>query len=76
VKSFDENAIEKLRERYPNLHPLIFHRSIERAKSMVELFDILETVPKNFPIVWCEKNNRWKEEKDLFLIDEEFFEDS
>ena len=76
MKSFDENAIEKLRERYPNLHPLIFHRSIERAKSMVELFDILETVPKNFPIVWCEKNNRWKEEKDLFLIDEEFFEDS
>lgn len=76
MKLFDENAIEKLRVRYANLHPLIFHRSMERAKSLVELFDILETVPKNYPIVWCEKTNRWKEEKDLFLMDEEFFSDT
>ena len=65
----DANIIEKLRERYPDLHPLLFYRSLERAKSNSDLFDILDTIPKKYPIVWCESTNRWIVESDLYLSD-------
>lgn len=68
----DENIVRKLKERYSNLHPLLFFRSVERAKSNVELFDILDTIPKNCPVSWCEKENRWVETKD-FYVHSEFF---
>ena len=48
----DFELIKKLKERYSNIHPLIFHRSVEHAKSNGELFDILDTIPEKFPIVW------------------------
>jgi hypothetical protein len=54
-----------LKRRYPDLHPLIFQRSLEKSKTNGELFDILETVPKEFPIVWDEKTRMWKKTDDL-----------
>ena len=50
---------EALKERYARLHPLIFKRSLEKAQSYGELFDILDTVPDQFPIVWSEADRRW-----------------
>lgn len=48
-----------LKERY-NDHPiLLVERSIERANNETELFDILDSVPKNMPIVWCSETRRW-----------------
>lgn len=67
-----DTILEKLKERYSNVHPLIFHRSIERAKSDGDLFDILDTLPKTYPIMWCEKTSRWISTKDIFQT-EEFF---
>ena len=61
----DQKIVEKLRERYKDIHPLIFHRSLEHAKTEVELFDILESMPKNYPIVWSEDNFCWVK-TDLF----------
>jgi hypothetical protein len=55
----DQKIVEKLRERYKDIHPLIFHRSLEHAKTEVELFDILESIPKSYPIVWSEDNFCW-----------------
>lgn len=69
----DFNIVEKLRERYPNLHPLIFHRSKERAKTNGELFDILDSIPNEYPLIWCDSTHRWIESPDLFLFDD-FFE--
>jgi hypothetical protein len=54
-----------LKARYPHIHPLIFQRSLEKAKSNGDLFDILEGVPKQYPIVWDEKNHCWKYTDDL-----------
>lgn len=71
---FDQNALQKLQERYKDLHPLLFHRSVERAKSLGDLFDILDTVPKKLPVVWCEHQRRWVREYDLFLIDQFFID--
>jgi hypothetical protein len=68
----DQIIIDKLRERYPNVHPLLFHRSVEKARSNGELFDIMDTVPDQYPLVWSEKDYRWVVSQDLFLS-EEFF---
>lgn len=56
---------DKLRERYA-LHPLLFRRSVERAKTDGDLFDILDTIPKKYPLVWCDQG-RWVEVDDLYL---------
>jgi hypothetical protein len=62
----DQNIIEKLKERYSHLHPLILHRSIERSKSNGDLFDILDSLPDGFPLVWCESSSRWVKTTDIY----------
>ena len=51
--------LTKLKERYPDMHPLMFFRTIERAKTPGDAFDILETVPDKFPIIWDEDCHCW-----------------
>lgn len=68
----DPNVVEKLRERHAKINPLIFYRSCERAKTNGDLFDILETIPKGFPLIWSEADHKWKKIKDLYLS-EDFF---
>jgi hypothetical protein len=52
-------AVQKMRERYAHIHPLIFHRSVERAKNAVELFDILETFLDKYPLIWDNELRNW-----------------
>lgn len=59
-----------LRERYPKVHPLIWHRSVEYAKTNGELFDIMESMPKTLPIVWDNEQRVWVTDK---LLQEEVF---
>jgi hypothetical protein len=54
-------VVEKLKERYPDLHPLIFLRSVEHAKDVGELFEILESFPRKYPVAWEEESRCWKE---------------
>jgi hypothetical protein len=61
-----DNIIASLRAQFQRIHPLIFQRSVERAKSGGELFDILDTIPNGFPLVWCDERKRWAVTKDLF----------
>lgn len=61
---FDEANVKKLKDRYKGIHPLVFHRSLERANNLGELFDILETVPE-YPMVWNEDIRRWEKTKDI-----------
>lgn len=68
----DPLIIEKLRERNSTLHPLLFHRSVEHAKSNGDLFDILETIPKEYPLVWSDETHSWKKADDLYLADDFF----
>ena len=49
---------EKFRDRYKEIHPLIFQRSCEYALSPVDLFDILESIPP-FPFVWDQVEHLW-----------------
>jgi len=61
---------EALRNRYPNVHPLVWHRSVEYAKTNGELFDIMESMPLEMPIVWDNEQRTWVLGK---LLQEEVF---
>lgn len=58
---FESSLLEGFRQRYKSIHPLIFWRSLEKAKTAGELFDILEGVPVRYPIVWSEEKRCWIE---------------
>jgi len=55
----EDTIKQALRKRYPDVHELIWHRSVEYAKSNGELFDIMETMPETLPIVWDSVQNSW-----------------
>ena len=57
--NIDDETIMKLRERYSHLHPLLFLRSLEKTDNLSDLFDILETVPDEYPLVWNKETRRW-----------------
>jgi len=62
----NSDIIEKLRERYSNIHALIFKRSCEYANTPGELFDILEEMPHQFPIRWDDSSRKWQTIKENF----------
>lgn len=64
----DFKIVKALREKYSDIHPLIFHRSVEQSSSPGELFDILDTIPKEFPLIWDFETKRWIKTKDLVLF--------
>jgi hypothetical protein len=70
----DEKIVDKLRKKYSDLHPLLFQRSVERAKSNGDLFDIVDTVPHKYPLMWNEKENRWSNVADPYFV-EQFLSD-
>ena len=61
----DEETASNLKKRYAHLHPLLVHRSIERAKNLIDLFEMLEQVPKKYPVVWSEEKRLWIKEADV-----------
>lgn len=63
----DESFIISLKQRYNNVDPLVFQRSVEKARTKVELFEILEDIP-DLPFSWSDKKRKWVREKDLFQV--------
>lgn len=66
MKTINDELLAGFRERYPDIHPLIFQRSVDKAESPGELFDILETFPDEYPLVWCDQERCWKKTEDVF----------
>lgn len=60
-----DDVQDALRKRYQHLHPLIFARSVERAETNGELFDILEEFPVEYPVVWDDSQRKWVFTEDL-----------
>jgi len=56
---------EALKERYGHLHPLLFQRCLEKAETNGELFDMLESIPDEFPVVWDDDKRQWIHTEDL-----------
>ena len=58
-----------LKDRYAYLHPLIFQRALEKAETNGELFDILDTVPKQYPIIWDDEKRKFVSKEDFLQLD-------
>ncbi len=65
MEDITDEFAEALSKRYPKIHPLMFKRSLEKARSHGELFDILESIPDGFPVVWDDHLRRWALSDDL-----------
>jgi hypothetical protein len=63
----NDSVLDGFRKRYSHLHPLIFHRSVEKARDASVLFDILDSIPNKYPVVWDEKTRSWRHEEDVLL---------
>lgn len=66
-KSLNKDVVESLKKRYAHLHPLVFQRSLERARSDGELFDMLDSFPEKRPVAWDYEERRWVHTKDLLM---------
>ncbi len=55
----EDDLVRKLRERYRSVPLLVFLRTMERSASLPDLFDALESVPKERPITWNAPLGRW-----------------
>ena len=60
-----DNIQVALKERYPHIHPLLFHRSLEKSNTNGELFDLLEEMPTECPIIWDSSAKKWTHTTDL-----------
>jgi hypothetical protein len=58
------DVLSSFREKYCHIHPLVLQRSIEKAKDAVDLFEILESIPKS-PFSWDEEKHRWMKDFDV-----------
>jgi len=65
VMVIDAKVIDGLRKKFPQVHPLLFQRSVERATTCGELFDILTDIPNEKPLVWDEYSKRWATTADV-----------
>jgi hypothetical protein len=66
--TIDEEVVAKLRKRYKNIHQLIFHRSLERAETPGDLFDILDSFPDKYPLVWDDDERHWVATEDISQV--------
>ena len=57
--ALSSEVVSALKKRYANLPPIVLARSLERARTEAELFDVLDTVPSEFPICWDSEERRW-----------------
>jgi hypothetical protein len=60
-----KEVLEGFKKSYLNVHPLVMQRSIERATSASDLFEILESIPKNPPFSWSEEKHSWTKDPDV-----------
>lgn len=52
------DVVEGLRRHF-DVHPLLFHRSLEKAATQGDLFDILDTIPEQCPMIWDDEKHKW-----------------
>lgn len=60
----DDAALANFRSKYARVHPLAFQRSLERAGSALELFEMLESMPAP-PFSWDESSRSWVRDEDI-----------
>ena len=61
----DDPCIEAFKKRYQHLNPLVFYRSLEKARDQMDFFEILESVPDRPPFSWGENEHTWVRDDDV-----------
>lgn len=69
IFGLDEASLKNFREKYAHVHPLVFQRSLEKASSSLELFEILEGVPSESPYCWDDAKKSWVRNEDVMGIE-------
>jgi len=69
IPGLDDSLLGNFRAKYSHLHPLVFQRSLERASSSLDLFEILESVPAEPPYSWDESRRSWRRDEDLMSVE-------
>lgn len=64
----DDAALANFRAKYADVHPLAFHRSLERAGTALELFEILESMPSP-PFSWDDSKKSWVRDEDVMGVE-------
>lgn len=69
--SFDlsEKELSNFKSKYSGVHPLVFHRSLEKAVSALDLFEILESMPSKAPFSWNDDTRSWVVDEDIMGVE-------
>ena len=63
-----DDVQKALRDKFSEIHPLVFHRCMEKARTNGELFDLLDGMPSP-PFMWDEKTRAWVHVNDVLQKD-------
>lgn len=64
-----EKELLNFRSKYSAVHPLVFHRSLEKATSALDLFEILESIPSKAPFSWDDDAHSWVAVEDFMAVE-------
>jgi hypothetical protein len=53
-------VVMALRERYTEVHEVVFRRTVGLVRTETELFDALEAMPASLPLMWDDTTRRWR----------------
>jgi len=60
-----DKELSNFRSKYSHVHPLVFHRSLEKATSALDFFEILESLPSGYPFSWNDETRSWVVDYDV-----------
>jgi hypothetical protein len=65
----EDPEFDNFRSKYAHVHPLVFHRSVEKASSFLNLFEILESLPEFPPFSWDGSRRCWARDDDVMGLE-------
>lgn len=65
----EDPVLANFRDRYPHVHPLVMHRSVEKASSILNLFEILAAVPNEGAFSWDDAKRSWVRDGDVMAVE-------
>lgn len=68
IPDWGDPILLNFKAKYSSVHPLVFYRSVERAKNYMDLFEILGTIPSARPYSWSESERAWVNDDDFMSL--------
>lgn len=68
IPDWEDPILLNFKTKYFSIHPLVFHRSVERAINYMDLFEILCTIPSVHPYSWSDSERMWVNDDDFMSL--------